>query len=250
MLMIGITMTYIILNNEPKQSAKLLSISTTYSYLYDEDQTIEVPLFINHKKHPLNHIDSYQSLYLSDENEQKRLEVSLKEIKKAHFESYLGEVYQLIILVLDLPYMDNVFEISECYLHLNLVNQETYQIMIGDFHMTYQESNTDALLWDSLYGIKAENTFLSRIFEIHIPYQTLHKDILSVSVGTSDILSFRLEDSILKIQILHRSMLLYDVPVIITYTDQSIQTIQNFRYIIDYQLLKESGPLVHIYALN
>jgi hypothetical protein len=248
--MLAVFMTYIILNNKPEQSPKLLTINTTYSYLYDENKQMEIPLFINHKDHPLNEEESYQALYLSDEFDQKRLEVSLSSIKKAHFESFLGETYQLVILVLDLPYIDGSFEIIDTYLHIGLVNQDSYEFLIGDIFINYQLSDYDALIWESLYGLKEENKFLSRLSEIHIPYQSLDKEISSISLGSNDMLSYTISDNILKIHILHQDKLLYDVPVIITYNDQSIQTINNFRYIIDYQLLKESGPLVNIYALN
>lgn len=249
-VMLAMTMTYLILHNEPKQSPKLLTISTTYTYVYDENQTMEVPVFINHKKHPLNEMSSYQVLYLSDLDDQKRLEMNLLSIKKAHFESFLGETYQLITLILDLPYIDGSFEIKDAYLHINLVNQDTYAFLIGDVFINFQTSDQDSLVWESLYGLKAENKFLSRLSEIHIPYQSLDKDISSISIGSDDMLSYTLQDSVLKIHILHQDKLLYDVPVMITYTDQSVQTIQNFRYMIDYQLLQESGPLVNIYALN
>jgi hypothetical protein len=48
----------------------------------------------------------------------------------------------------------------------------------------------------------------------------------------------------------YQESLLYDVPIIITFVDDSVQTLDNFPYIIDYQVIKESGPLLHVYALN
>jgi len=44
--------------------------------------------------------------------------------------------------------------------------------------------------------------------------------------------------------------LLYDVPIIITCRDGTRQVIDNFRYIIDYVILKESGPMINVYTLD
>jgi hypothetical protein len=52
------------------------------------------------------------------------------------------------------------------------------------------------------------------------------------------------------IHIPEESYLLSNVPIIIYAVDGSIQTIANFRYLIDYQILKESGPLIHTYAAH
>jgi hypothetical protein len=248
--LIAFFMAYMILNNEEKQSPKLLTIDTTYSYLYDENQKMEIPFFINHKHHPLNDINSYELLYLSDEEESKRVEVELLDIRRAHFETYLGETYQHMILSIKLPFMSGPFEIKDAFIHIYLVNQDTYQFQIGDFYLNHVVSNHEFLHWHSLYGAKKENQFISRLSEIHIPYESLEKPIKSISIGTDDLLSFSIDPTLLKITIMNKDRLLYNVPLVITFDDDSIQTIHNFRYLIDYQLLLESGPLVNIYALD
>ena len=241
---------YIIMHNTEEKHPKLLTIDTTYSYIYDDQQTIEIIFYINHKKHPLNDIRAYDYLYLANEDETKRIEVELKSVSKGHFESYLGETYQQIILQVKCPYVDGYYEIEHVFLKINLVNQQNYMIRLGDLFIHQKESPDQYLVWQSLYGMKSENQFVSRLAEIHVPYETLEKPISSVSIGTNDLITFQLEDNILKITILYQEKLLFQVPVILTFDDESIQIIDNFRYIIDYQLLKESGPLVNIYALN
>ena len=87
----GSLMAYIIFNNKEKPIPKILTIDTTYTYLAEENQKMEVSLYINHKHHPLNDKHSYQFLYLSDQDETKKLEVELLDIKKNHYENYLNE---------------------------------------------------------------------------------------------------------------------------------------------------------------
>lgn len=248
--LVSFFMAYIIFNNKEKPIPKILTIDTTYTYLAEENQKMEVSLYINHKHHPLNDKQSYQFLYLSDQDETKKLEVELLDIKKNHYENYLNETYQQVTLLVKLPYITGNIDILNAYINITLTNQETYSFFIGKFFYTYMYMDGDFLDWTGLQGLKAENQFISRLQTIVIPFHTLSKDIREVSVGSHDRITYEIKDQKLHLYIDYDAHLLFHVPIIITYTDSSIQTISNFRYFIDYQTLKESGPLVNMYALN
>ena len=243
-------LTYVIIHNHEEKVPKLLTIDTTYTYLYDDQQIVEIIFYVNQPKHPLTHQQSYDLIYLSNEQETKKIEVELISIAKRHVETYLGETYQQIMLQLKCPYVDGYYEIKDAYLNINLVNQHHYQFRIGDLFIHQKQDNTTSFNWTSLYGMKAENQFMSRLSHIHIPYDYLDKTISSISIGSDDNVSFELENHVLKLVIVHQNRLLYQAPIIITFADGSVSFIDNFRYMIDYQLLKESGPLVNIYVLD
>jgi len=248
--LVSFFMAYIIFNNKEQLVPKVLTIDTTYTYLSHENQKMEVSLYINHKHHPLNDEESYQFIYLSDQFESKRMEVELIDIKKNHFEHYLNETYQEITLSLKLPFITGRFELFDAYMNITLNNQNTYSFFIGDFFYTYVHSDGDFLDWNGLQAVKEENQFISRIKTITIPYNDLIKEIKEISIGTYDLITFEFKDQIIQLTISKDSHLLFNVPIMITFTDDSMQTISNFRYFIDYQTLKESGPLVNMYALN
>jgi len=243
-------MAYLILHNQEKIIPKVLTIDTTYTYLSGENQKMEVSLYINHKHHPINDQQAYQFIYLSDQEKTKRIEVELINIKKGHFETYLHETYQQITLYFKLPYISANLDMMDAYLNITLINQANYQFFLGDFFYSNIYSDGEFLDWTGLHGLKEENQFISRLKTIIIPFTHLEKEIENISLGTTDFTTFKIEEKTLHLTIEKRSQLLFNVPLIITYHDQSIQTISNFRYFIDYQTLKESGPMVNIYALN
>lgn len=239
-----------IINNQEKPSAKLLSVETTYTFLYEENGTIYISLYINDLKHPLLYKDLHQDAYIHNEDDSKRLSLTIKDIQIKGKDSYLNEVYHEVIFSFLFPYVGSNYEINSSYISFSLDDGSEFTFFIGDIYLSYQANEVNYLSWNELYASKKEDGYLSRIYEIYLPYQDLNYEIESISIGTDDQVNYVLEDYQVKITIEDDAKLLYDVPIIICYQDDMYQTVPTFRYIIDYQILKESGLLIHAYALD
>ena len=249
-LLFSILLIIIIVNNEPKISPKLLTVSKYYSYLYHSDQKIVIPIYLNVDHHPLEDKDSYQLTYLSNSDETKKLEMDFYQVDKMGFETYLNEAYQIYHLVFSMPYLSSDYFIEDCYLSIILTNEQVIKVYIGQISLQYLESDSNIMDWTSLSGIKKNNSFLSRLSEIHIDYESILLDIEKVEIGINIEVSFIIENDLLKIMIPEEAYLLDNVPIIITFSNTEKQGIQNFRYITDYHILKESGPLIYAYAID
>jgi len=248
--LLSATLVVISINNVPKRIRKVIFVETTYTYLAKENLEMDVFLYVNMKNDPLTDQNAYDYLYLSNLGDTKRLEVSVKGISSSHYETYLGEDYLKCRLTLVMPYLFGHFEIKDLYLSVFLENREHYQFQLGSLFISDIESTSNHFDWIGLNGIKKENVLLSRLGEIHIDYHQLNNPISELSLGTDDQVSFSLMQDKLIISIAQKNSLLYNVPIIITYADGTHQVIDNFPYIIDYQVIKESGPLLNVYALN
>lgn len=249
-LLIAVMMVLIIRHNEPKVSPKILTVSKYYSYLFDSDQKISVPIYLNIDNHPLSLMESYAHTFISNENETKKLEFDLYRVEKMGMETYLNEPYQLYHLVFVMPYLATDYYIEDCYLNITLTNDQQVLVYIGKMSLLYLNSDSNLLDWTSLSGIKKENSFLSRLSEIHIRFSTLNNEIQSIRIGNDLEVTFFIDDHLLVIQIPDESYLLDNVPILITYSNTEIQGIMNFKYINDFQILKESGPLINSYAID
>jgi hypothetical protein len=249
-VLLSATLVVIFINHVPKRIRKIIFVETTYSYLAKENLEMDVFFYVNMKNDPLTDKNAYDYLYVSNLDDTKRIEVSIKGISSSHYETYLGEDYLKCRLTLVMPYLFGQFEIKDLYLSVYLENRDYYQFKLGSLFISDFENTSNHLDWSGLNGIKREQVLLSRLGEIHIDYQHLHHPILSLTIGTDDQVSFSLMQNKLMIQITHKQALLYNVPIIITFVDGTVQLIDNFPYIIDYQVIKESGPLLNVYALN
>jgi len=240
----------IIKQNEVMIEKRVLTVAQYYSYRSVEEKRMEVPIYLNEEKHPLSNPESYLSIYFSNLDESKKIEMPLKEIQYGHVETYLSGVYHQYLLVLELPYLDHDFLIEDLYMHIELINMDQYSFYLGSFSMVYLLDSEDLLDWTGLNGSKKEHTFLSRLQEIYIDYESLVGEIDRIEIGVHMEVVFTILENRITLEIPDADFLLNDIPIIIYYNDNQIQIIDNFRYLVDYQILKESGPLINAYALN
>lgn len=243
-------MIVIIYQNQEKPVFRLLTVSQYYSYLYEENQNIEIPIYINQEIHPMTQVDSYSNIYLSNETETKKIQIELTKISYGHEENYLNESYHQYLLYFKIPYLDNTYQIDDLYMHMTLINETSYTLYLGELSIINMHEESEFILWNSLSGTKAENSFLSRLGEIYVSYDSMSKLIDQIEIGASYDVSFEVLEDRITIHIPYAEYLLSNVPILIHAVDGSIQTIANFRYLIDYQVLKESGPLIHAYAAD
>ncbi len=243
-------MAIIIINHQEKVPIRLLSVQKYYSYLYQEDLKMEISLYLNDIDHPIAHASSYETVELTNPSESKKLDLELSKITYGYEEIYLNESYQQMTLHLLLPDLGEDFLIEELMMTISLVNGETYTISLGVLSLISLESSSDALDWSALEGHKNENLFISRLGTIQIEYTELNQTIETIKIGINYPTDFSVEQNIITLSIPNENFLMDDVPIIVYFEDGSIETISNFRYMFDYQILKESGMLISTYALN
>jgi hypothetical protein len=240
----------IIKQNEVMIEKRVLTVAQYYSYRSVEEGRMEVPIYLNEEKHPLSNPESYLSIYFSNLDESKKIEMPLKEIQYGHVETYLNGIYHQYLLVLELPYLDHDFLIEDLYMHIELINMDQYSFYLGSFSLVYLSDSENVMDWTGLNGSKEEHCFLSRLKKIYIDYDRLEVEIDRIEIGVDMEVLFTIHENRITLDIPDGDYLLNDVPIIIYYSNQQIQIIDNFRYLVDYQILKESGPLINAYALN
>ncbi|OHE27894.1 MAG: hypothetical protein A2009_00520 [Tenericutes bacterium GWD2_38_27] len=240
----------IIKQNEVMIEKRVLTVAQYYSYRSVEEGRMEVPIYLNEEKHPLSNPESYLNIYFSNLDESKKIEMPLKDIQYGHVETYLNGIYHQYLLMLELPYLDHDFLIEDLYMHIELINMDQYSFYLGSFSLVYLADSEDVLDWTGLNGSKEEHHFLSRLKEIYIDYETMVEEIDRIEIGVNMEVLFTIQGNRITLDIPVADYLLNDVPIIIYYANHQIQIIDNFRYLVDYQILKESGPLINLYALN
>jgi len=247
---IFLSMAVVILNNQEKMPSKLISVLRYYSYIDSDNNEMEVVLYLNDLKHPIVDVTSYENTYLTNRDETKKIETFINKIAIGHTEYYLGETYTQIILSLGLPYLNQDYLIEEALLNIELLNGDEYSIEIGEFSLMRDHNYISNLEWSGLKGLKNENQFTARLSKIFVDYFLLNKPILEIYIGVDFLVNFSVEENQLILQIPCEDMLLLRVPIRIIYENGEIETIPSFRYLIDYQILKESGFLIRTYVLD
>ena len=59
-------MMVMMLNHQEKPPMRLISAQKYYSYLYEDEMEMQIPLYVNDINHPINYIDSYESIQLTN----------------------------------------------------------------------------------------------------------------------------------------------------------------------------------------
>jgi hypothetical protein len=180
----------------------------------------------------------------------KSIELDLKDVLYLHQEAYLNENYYKYSYVFDMPLLGYDFDIIDSYLEILLVNDDLYDIFIGSISFKTIDENESLINWTALSGKKEENQYLSRLYEIDIEYQELLDDIKYIQVGNFYDVSFEVSNDLITLTIPYENKLFYACPIFITYENNSVNSINYFVYIKDFETLKQSGQLIYHYALN
>ena len=250
LVIIFLMMVVMIINHQEKPPMRLLSTQKYYSYLYEDEKQMQVVLYINDLTHPIVNQESYESINLSNLDQTKNLEMTLNKVTLDSEEVYLNETYMQMTLFMEIPNLNQDFQIEDLYLEIHLVNEDAYFISLGSLSLIYTLSNSDYLDWTALDGLKNASFFISRLGEVTIEYQTLDQEIEKILIGYNYEAEFSIYPDSLVLTIPFENLLLDEIPVIIYFQSGHVQTIANFRYMFNYQILKESGLLINTYALN
>jgi hypothetical protein len=244
------TLVWFIKENEEIVPLKLYTLDTYYSFINQEDETIDLSFYIN-GKHPLIDIDSYMSTEVTDEEAHKKLSLDLIDIKMVATENYLGETYEKYMLIFEMPRLNQSFYIEDAYLNIVLLNQDTYQLFVGSFSLyEIEESDDEILLWRSLSAIKGTDVDINRMSQITVEFDALYQNISSVELGYQYEMNYEVTEDALLINIFDDQQLFYACPIIIHYVNGKSEVIDYFIYINDYQMMKQSGLLLHGYLLS
>lgn len=245
----AITAVIVIRLNEKPIAEKVITVSQYYSVM-DAFQGMDVPIYITNDEHLLTHEDAYQSLYLMNEDESKKLEVTLECISIDGEEVYLSETYTRYVLELDLPVLNDDFYMENCYIDITLLNGLSYQFELGYFSYLDVEDNADYMFWTGLESIKAVGVDIARIKEIAISFDTLTEDIDHISIGSDVDTDFTISNGLVTLSIADEDLLLYGCPIRITYMDHTTQLISYFNYLKENAILHSSGLLNHVYDVS
>lgn len=246
---LAVILVWIVLKNREIPNGLLLSLDTYYS-LIENEEIMEVPIFVNQMKHPITHKNSYLSLSLTNQNKSKILDVSLIDIFFVEEAHYLNQTFFKFILIIDLPYLGYDYFISDLFLEISLNNLDVYHIEIGRLSIYYPENQVDYLEWSALSGLKNDHHVISRLKTIFVDYETLTMEIEKIEIGIQLDADFEVNKNQIVITIPDDFYFLNQVPIIITFINQDVQIIDMFHYFNEYQILSKNGILVNTYALN
>ncbi|QWB95377.1 hypothetical protein KHQ89_05300 [Mycoplasmatota bacterium] len=250
LVLLATTLVWIIKENETVMPLKIYTLDTYYSYANQDNKSIEIDFYIN-GTHPLTDVESYMETELVNEDKNKKLSLDLNEIKMISSENYLGETYQKYALIFDMPNINQSFYIEDAFINITLLNQDEYEFYIGSFSLyTLEESDQEIFLWESLSAIKDAHIDINRMSQIQVTYDEIYQSITSVELGFGFETSYELTDDALLINITDEQQLFYACPIIIHYMNGESEIIDYFMYINDFQMMKQSGLLLHGYLLS
>lgn len=250
LIIIGAVVGVLLINmNQEPTIDQAITISEYYSVV-DPFQQIDVPIYLTNDEHILTYEEAYQSIFLKDSEETKKINVSLKQITTDGEEMYLGSVFHRYILELNLPVIDADYFIDDCYIEIHLNNQLSFTFSIGYFSFMHVEDNASYLFWTRLEALKDTNVHISRIYQIKVNFETMDKTISSIHIGLNQPVVYDITENDMLISIMYDDLLLYGCPIVIYYDDQTSQIIDYYRYVKENNMLQTSGVLNHVYDIS
>lgn len=249
-VILAIVMGFILSRIKPKKVVKLVTIDTEYSFLMGDGELANVLYYVNDDAHELTDINAFARIVLEDHLSLSKVELTLYDLEVGHEEVYLGETFKRIILTFMVPKLTEDWIFDDAYLKVETKMQESYEMRLGRVSFFQRSFNDLSYNWQSLDGRKHANDLRSRLGEIDIEFENKIPNIKNIEIGTKAPVTHKVSDTKLTISITQIDYLLYEVPVILTFMDGSKLTISHFRYMIDYMMLKESGPLINVYTLD
>ncbi len=252
LLAVTIAVMVVIIDQNERMIDKLITVDTFYSFLANRDEPGTFHFYLSDLDNPLTEEDSYQHVFITNEDGSKQIEIDLRDITIRHQEEHLNERYWKIDLTFSIPNLSHDFVIESCFLDLTLIDRSNVSVYLGSVHFLIAENDDRTLDWHALYGVKEENAFLSRIESIRLELNE-NIDVIEARYGVDRYAGIEERDGTIILRIPKEAQLLYNIPVILRYVLDSVEhvtIIENFKYVLDYQILSESGPLIHVYTFD
>lgn len=240
-------MLILIFTNKKPVDLKLITIESLNSFLYDDNQKIEIPIYINDEKLKINNVESYESFKVTNLAESIVLPLELTEVTKSHVEELGNDIYYKYYLKFKMPNLGNNFSIDDAYLKIVLYNNKTYELSIGKFVLNYL-TNAVPLKWNRIDSSKEfYNDY--QISKIYIELDFLINNIDSVFVDYNNSLEFNLIDNILEVNLIRQNLVQTYLPLWLKVDNKSYY-LNNYHYSIEYNLLESCQRILHIYDFN
>lgn len=237
----------LIFNNNKVSSTKVITVDTLHSYLYSNDQMIQIPLYVSGNKHTIDNINSYDHTYLTND-EGSKIFIDLEEITYSHEEKYLNETYLKYILKFKMPNLTEEFKMTSASLNINWINNELSSFKIGNIYFSYLE-NTSNVLWTKIDSKSDIDSNLPQMNTIEVELEQNISNIEAVNIASDYSLEYVLDNDKLVITVPNINLNISYIPLWIKYNNQ-IMTINNNHFIIEFNLLEKAGKLVNIYVFD
>lgn len=242
-------LSFLIYLDQTKVEPRVLTIDTAY-VMMDDAPTLEIPIYIIGRNHPLTIIDAINSVSLENANKNEKMTIELVKIEHQGTEVYLNQTYEIYRYHLNLPTFDQTVIINDLILSIDLINGTRYDLSLGKLSISPSKPLEGHLDWSKLSGIKVDQAIYERVGCIEIEFYELKEDIKGFFDGFMYSETFQIKDNILYLYIDNEPFIYQSFPIEIMFHDGTSQQIPYFIYMKSYQLLKMSGPLIHTYDLN
>lgn len=242
-----ISLILIIVKDKKKVIPKLITLDSLHSYLYNANQQISITIYTNDSKAPLDDLRTYKSLKVVSSDQSKSISLNLNTVTYSHNEYFMSEYFYCYQLNFNMPNLTNDFYIEEASLEMILENNNKYLLSIGSFSLTYL-SDYSELDWNSLDSKKNNQDDYS-LAQVLIELKN-DININNIYIGSNNQVNYQLNKNILIINLPNNNLIINNIPIIIQTTDNQYYVIYNYQYVIEYDLLNLSKPLVNIYDFS
>lgn len=249
-LIIGLTfliLTLIIfVDNKSKKVNKAIFVKQSYNYLYKNNETVNINMYLNDQNNYLTNVDSYLSIYVKNNSENKKLSLNLLNIEYSHEETYLKEKYYMYTLKFAFPNLINDFNIKNAYLELNIVNDKSYTFNIGEFNLIYINQKEE-IPWETIDS-KRDNIESLNINQVLIETSE-NININEVSINNINNLKYSYVDNLLIINIDENEYYLNNFPILIK-SNNKTYVLYNHMFVKDFDLLNNQNITIYTYEVN
>jgi hypothetical protein len=246
-------MTWLVFNQDLTKTSKVITVSTSYRYLLEEDGVYELFIYTNDLNHPILDQKYHELTFLSDHFQNKKIEIEVVDLNVEYYEKHLSEKYARVKIRYRINLIGSYMSIEDVYLMIALTNDDLYQFYLGDIHFI-TEANDGKLKIKTLYGEKRTDVPFSRLKHVYVTLEENENiSIESIISAYDKEHSFNYQDQVLQIIIDKEDKILHNLPFVIKYIkDHQVYEfhINNFRYVIEYETLNENGVLLNFYGLH
>ena len=230
-----------------KKEVKYLTINTEYAYVYNKEFIIEVYYFCNELKNPISNLSFIKSTYLTSQTNTKKLEVAVYSVENLGSENFYNEVFYQFNIKIVVPNLKSDWSIVDTILLINLVNYQQISLNLGHVSIYYEPISNDIYQVSSLYADKNTNYLVSRINKITLE-GFLQQSIELVEVFVSKYVNvlFYFEGSNVIIEIEFDLFLYNNAFILLIYSDNSKQIINNFLFFWDTYLLNNNVSIINV----
>ncbi|WP_162140265.1 hypothetical protein [Haploplasma axanthum] len=243
-----ILLIVLIVTNKKSIDKKFITVDTLYSFLYNENQKIEIEIYINDDEFPLLEKNIYNDFKLHDEKYKKNLSLELVDVTYSHSEMLNNEYFHKYIFKFKMPNLTSDYSIEEAILDISFMNNNKISLKIGDLSLMYIESESE-IKWISIDSKKNDPSDL-QISQIRIELEQIITNIDTISIYPESNLKYSYIGNTLIIDLLKYDLVCNYIPIIIKTKDKQIYTISNHRFLIEYNILENAGKRLNIYDFN